>query len=61
MVFLMSLLGIPLFFSCSTAKDAYVESKYNICKEKCTISYSKYENSKLYQCLADCDKNKKLN
>ncbi len=54
---LLVLLGL---YGCSTAKDAYVESKYNICREKCNFTYSKYEGSKLGQCLSDCSRDKTI-
>ncbi|MCP4913799.1 MAG: hypothetical protein GY909_11855 [Oligoflexia bacterium] len=43
---------------CSTAKTQYVETKYDLCIQKCTLKYSKYEYQKLNSCKAKCSQEK---
>ncbi len=56
---LTSLLGlILLMFSCGTAKEAYVDTRYELCEDKCKLTYSKYESQKMSECMNACSKKK---
>jgi hypothetical protein len=53
------ILLFPLLYSCGTAKTVYADSKYKLCQDACSLKYSKYENTKLYECLNKCREKKK--
>lgn len=54
----LSLLSLMTLLSCGTAKDAYVETKYDLCMKKCDLAHSKYDPVDKGACKAKCVKDK---
>lgn len=44
--------------SCATAKDTYIETKYDLCMKKCDLTHSRYDPIDLSACKAKCVKDK---
>lgn len=52
------ILLVLLAVSCGTAKDVYIDNKYDLCRRGCELKYSKYEGNKRSQCLSRCHQKK---
>ncbi|MCO4792824.1 MAG: hypothetical protein KC493_03870 [Bacteriovoracaceae bacterium] len=44
--------------ACGQAKTIYADQKYDLCKEKCNLKYSKYNTTEKNQCLSKCSRSK---
>ena len=52
------ILAILFLTSCGTAKDIYIDNKYDLCRRSCELKYSKYEYQKRSECFNKCSKEK---
>ncbi len=55
---IMSLLTVFFVVGCGTAKDVYIDNKFDLCRKACEIKYSKYDYQKKSACLNKCTKRK---
>ncbi len=49
-----TLLILLTLTGCGTAKDVYIDNKYDLCRRACDIKYSKYDYKKKSSCLNRC-------
>ncbi len=47
-----------LLAGCGTAKDVYIDNKYDLCRRACDLKYSKYDYQKKSACLNKCQQRK---
>ena len=55
---LLSLTLLLFLASCGTAKDVYIDNKFDLCRKACEIKYSKYDYQKKSTCLNKCTQRK---
>jgi hypothetical protein len=52
------ILALLLLTSCGTAKDIYIDNKFDLCRQACELKYSKYDYQKKSACLSKCTQRK---
>lgn len=55
------ILLVLIITSCGTAKDIYVDNKYDLCRKSCDLKYSKYDYKKKSACLNKCSQKRSGN
>ena len=48
------ILMLIMLAGCGTAKDVYIDNKYDLCRRACEMRYSKYDYTKKSACLNRC-------
>lgn len=50
----MAAVMLILVTSCGTAKDVYIDNKFDLCRRACDLKYSKYDYQKKSACMNRC-------
>ncbi|MFT6070722.1 MAG: hypothetical protein ACJAT2_000718 [Bacteriovoracaceae bacterium] len=52
------ILALLFLASCGSAKDIYIDNKFDLCRQGCELKYSKYDYQKKSNCLNKCTQKK---